>query len=158
MHGRSRSSQPTKAKIIRQNRLPVSPTAPLSALSFCRSENLDRCQSGLTSTPGKRVYLNRYRGFESLPVRHSSSTQSTKNAPPSSEGQTAGQGRSPKFHRLHPSRIERNETFPEARGQEAGQPSTFSRTRFLSSGAPSSCAFLPHARQHIALQTRLALR
>ncbi len=33
--------------------------------------NMERCQSGLLSTLGKRVNLNRFRGFESRPLRHS---------------------------------------------------------------------------------------
>jgi hypothetical protein len=33
--------------------------------------NMERCPSGLRSTPGKCVYgLNPYRGFESLSLRH----------------------------------------------------------------------------------------
>ena len=38
-------------------------------------DNKDRCQSGLMGTPGKRVCRKRYRGFESLPVRHSLTTR-----------------------------------------------------------------------------------
>ena len=30
----------------------------------------ERCPSGLRSTPGKCVYVNAYRGFESLSLRH----------------------------------------------------------------------------------------
>ncbi len=33
---------------------------------------LERCPSGLRSTPGKRVYVNPYRGFESLSLRQRS--------------------------------------------------------------------------------------
>ena len=38
--------------------------------SFLSHSIKDRCQSGRMSTLGKRVYLHRYRGFESRPVRH----------------------------------------------------------------------------------------
>ena len=31
---------------------------------------MERWLSGLRHTPGKRAYPNRYRGFESLPLRH----------------------------------------------------------------------------------------
>jgi hypothetical protein len=30
----------------------------------------ERCESGLIGTPGKRVCRQRYRGFESRPLRH----------------------------------------------------------------------------------------
>ena len=33
------------------------------------SEHAERCPSGRMGTPGERVYLHRYRGFESLPLR-----------------------------------------------------------------------------------------
>ena len=32
---------------------------------------VERWQSGLTRTPGKREYPKKYRGFESPPLRHS---------------------------------------------------------------------------------------
>ena len=31
---------------------------------------MERCQSGLMSTLGKRVYVKAYRRFESCPLRH----------------------------------------------------------------------------------------
>ena len=38
--------------------------------SECAFRSMERWLSGLRHTPGKRAYPNRYRGFESLPLRH----------------------------------------------------------------------------------------
>ena len=38
--------------------------------SECAFRSTERWLSGLRHTPGKRAYPNRYRGFESLPLRH----------------------------------------------------------------------------------------
>ena len=38
--------------------------------SECAFYSMERWLSGLRHTPGKRAYPNRYRGFESLPLRH----------------------------------------------------------------------------------------
>jgi hypothetical protein len=47
------------------------PFATCWILLFRLAKNriLERCPSGLRSTPGKRVYVNAYRGFESLSLR-----------------------------------------------------------------------------------------
>ena len=39
-------------------------------LTWCPGTHAERCESGLIGTPGKRVYRQRYRGFESRPLRH----------------------------------------------------------------------------------------
>ncbi len=39
------------------------------SINFRFQNNKERCQSGRLGTTGNRVYLNRYRGFESLPLR-----------------------------------------------------------------------------------------
>ena len=38
-------------------------------LVYSYGNSMERCRSGLTGTPGKRVYLKGYREFESLPLR-----------------------------------------------------------------------------------------
>jgi len=38
--------------------------------AITRRANPEGCQSGRLGTPGKRVYLYGYRGFESHPLRH----------------------------------------------------------------------------------------
>ena len=42
----------------------------LGTPSECAFRSMERWLSGLRHTPGKRAYPNRYRGFESLPLRH----------------------------------------------------------------------------------------
>ena len=39
-------------------------------LLWCPGSHAERCESGLIGTPGKRVCRQRYRGFESRPLRH----------------------------------------------------------------------------------------
>jgi hypothetical protein len=56
----------------------LSATCPRSRQGACRSNGFrwivgahaERCESGLIGTPGKRVCRQRYRGFESRPLRH----------------------------------------------------------------------------------------
>jgi hypothetical protein len=42
---------------------------PLSISERMNGNDEERCQSGRLGTTGNRVYLYRYRGFESLPLR-----------------------------------------------------------------------------------------
>ncbi len=54
-------------------RIPPSPPASKSITSFA-SQNAERCRSGLTGTPGKRVWAYTHRRFESCPLRQPQNT------------------------------------------------------------------------------------
>jgi hypothetical protein len=58
---------PLKKNAVTTNLSCHPPPSHLDSAHFLQT---GRCQSGRMSTPGKCVYWQQYRGFESLPVRH----------------------------------------------------------------------------------------
>ena len=65
---RTVGSNPTPSAIVPEPQV----SASRGSLNFTNAEG---CQSGRLGTPGKRVYLHGYRGFESHPLRHQHSNE-----------------------------------------------------------------------------------